>query len=61
MKVGDLIYDHWIGMKGVILETHVQPPDDRFSKEVLMLLTLYEDNSISYCEDGDAEVMFESR
>ena len=61
MKVGDVIYDHWINMKGIIIETYVQPPSMQFREECLMLLTLYEDNSISYAEAGDAEVIIESR
>ena len=61
MKVGDVIYDHWINMKGIIIETYVQPPSMQCREECLMLLTLYEDNSISYAEAGDAEVIIESR
>ena len=61
MKVGDVIYDHWINMTGIVIDTYVQPPSMQFSEEVLMLLTLYQDNSISYVEEGDAEVISEGR
>jgi len=60
VKVGDVIYDHWINMKGIIIETYVQPPSMQLREECLMLLTFYEDNSISYAEAGDAEVIIES-
>lgn len=59
MKVGDLIYDYWINMKGIVIETYMQPPSMQFREECLMLLTLYEDNSISYAESGDVEVISE--
>ena len=61
MKVGDIIYDHWINMTGIVIDTYLQPPSMQFPVECLMLLTLYEDNSISYVEEGDAEVIHESR
>ena len=61
MKVGDIIYDHWINMTGIVIDTYLQPPSMQFPIECLMLLTLYEDNSISYVEEGDAEVIHESR
>ena len=61
MKVGDIIYDHWINMIGIVVDTYLQPPTMQFPVECLMLLTLYEDNSISYVEEGDAEVIHESR
>ena len=61
MKVGDVIYDHWVNMVGIVIDTCIQPPSMQFPVECLMLLTLYEDNSISYVEEGDAEVLHESR
>ncbi len=61
MKAGDVIYDHWVNMTGIVIDTYVQPPSMQFREECLMLLTLYEDNSISYAEEGDAEVISEGR
>ena len=59
MKVGDVIYDHWINMVGIVIDTWFQPASLQFPEECLMLLTLYEDSSISYAEEGDAEVIIE--
>lgn len=57
MKVGDLIYDHWLGQPGIVIDTYLQPPSLQFPEECLMLLALYGDNLISYVEEGDAEVI----
>tara|TARA_E500000331_G_scaffold292503_1_gene289379 strand:- start:325 stop:510 length:186 start_codon:yes stop_codon:yes gene_type:complete len=61
VKIGDVIYDHWINMTGIVIDTYLQPPSMQFPVECLMLLAMYEDNSISYVEEGDAEVLNESR
>ena len=61
MKIGDVIYDHWINMVGIVVGTYTQPPSTLFPTECLMLLTFYSDNSISYVEEGDAEAINGSR
>mgnify|MGYP001363243830 FL=1 len=60
-KIGDIIFDHWINQAGIVIDTFVQPPSMQFPVECLMLLTLYGDNTISYVEETDAEVISESR
>jgi hypothetical protein len=65
MKVGDLIFDSSLGMKGLVVGRPLGPPHEaegRFSRELnVRWIVLYEDGMTDGCYANEAEVINESR